>query len=105
MKTQAAKRAFNARFSDEVHLMIEDLAAQWDCSLTQAVAKAVRMAHAGEGAPPGQQCTYTTPSPLPCAARTKVKTHQRRLSAFISSEHCRFSTSRPIHVLKPSEQS
>lgn len=26
-------------------------------------------------------------------------THQRRLSAFISSDNCRFSTSRPVHVL------
>lgn len=33
----------------------------------------------------------------------KVKVHQRRLSAFISSEHCRFTTSRPIHVAKENE--
>lgn len=35
----------------------------------------------------------------------KVPTHQRRLSKFISSEHCRFSTSRPIHVLSGAEDS
>jgi hypothetical protein len=30
--------------------------------------------------------------------------HQRRLSAFISSDKCRFSTYRPIHLLGPEEQ-
>lgn len=49
-------------------------------------------------AKPSELCHYIGHGGGLCRIR-KVKTHQRRLSAFISSEHCRFSTSKPVHVI------
>lgn len=44
----STNKAFNARFPRETHWKIADLAKRWECSLTQAVATAVDMAHLGE---------------------------------------------------------
>lgn len=52
---------------------------------------------------PGQRCQKAMRGGA--AWQTEpAATHQRRLSAFISSEHCRFSISRPIHLLKDNER-